>query len=131
MVPPMRDLLLVGAGGFLGAVMRYILTAWVAVRAAHWFGWESLPAGTLFVNVTGSFLLAVFSVWITSQGNWSQDLRLLVGTGFFGAYTTFSTFANEGIALWRTENAANGLFYIVLTNVLCLTQILRQLGYKE
>lgn len=131
MLPSIRDLLFVGLGGFLGANVRYMLTAWAAVRFEKWFGLASLPYGTLFVNVTGSFLLAVFGVWFAHQARWSESVRLLIGTGFFGAYTTFSTYANESVGLMRGEHGAEGLVYILLSNGLCLLAVLLGLWLGE
>lgn len=130
------NMLYVGIGGFLGANARYIIAGWLTTRFLQTTGWH-LPVGTAFVNVTGSFLLALFSVWVSRKGNFSPEFTLLVGTGFFGAYTTFSTYANESIALLtqRTPLASSvsttwqtGIAYIVLTNVLCLIGVLAGIG---
>lgn len=119
MIPNFTQLIFVGIGGFLGANARYILSAWIAVRMEQLIGKE-FPYGTLFVNATGSFLLAIFGVWVTKQTNWPEHMRLLVGTGFFGAYTTFSTYANESMILLKSENWPIGLGNIIANNVICL-----------
>lgn len=111
--------LFVGLGGFLGANARYILTLILTERLTNATGWE-VPFGTAFVNITGSFLLALFLFWAARSVGVDDRLRLLVGTGFFGAYTTFSTYANESINLITKEAWATGLGYIVMTNLLCL-----------
>lgn len=131
MLPPVREMLLVGTGGFLGANARYILTAWFAVRVEKWLGWTNLPYGTLFVNVTGSFLLAIVGVMIAREGRWSETTRLLIGTGFFGAYTTFSTYANESVGLIRQGDWTNGIGNMILTNGLCVVGVLLGLWIAE
>jgi CrcB protein len=114
------QLLYVGLGGFLGANARYLLSAWVDARLNRWLGLP-LPYGTLSVNVIGSVLLGAFLGWSVQRFDPIPDgVRLLVATGFFGAFTTFSTFANEGTALFRDERGAAALAYIGVTNGLCL-----------
>lgn len=109
----------VGIGGFLGANARYILSGWITRLVVEHLR-LTLPLGTLFVNVSGSFLLALFAVWAGSHLSLPHSLRLLIATGFFGAYTTFSTYANESIELIRGGNWLLGIGNIVLSNGLCL-----------
>lgn len=118
-----QALLWVGCGGFFGANARYILSLWLTQRLSEWSGWR-VPFGTIFVNVTGSFLLAFFLVWATQRGNVPQPVRFAVGTGFFGAYTTFSTYANESVDLIMGVEWRIGLVYIIASNVLCLLGVL-------
>jgi len=87
---------LVALAGGLGAVTRFVVDAFVAHRAPR----VGIPVGTIVINVTGSFLLA----WIT--GWWAfhtgdPGLRLVLGTGFLGGYTTFSTASVEAARLLR------------------------------
>ena len=88
--------LIVGLGGFLGANARYVLGGWIAER----FG-TSFPYGTLVINVTGSFLIGFFLALITDRFVVHPNWRLFFAIGFLGAYTTFSTFSFESIALFR------------------------------
>jgi CrcB protein len=115
-------MLFVGIGGFLGANARYLLSTWLTPALSDRFNWH-LPYGTAFVNVTGSLLLAVFMGWAGSRADLSESVKLLIGTGFFGAYTTFSTYSNESIRLITDDNWRTGLGYIVVTNVLCLVGV--------
>lgn len=119
----LQAFLYVGLGGFLGANARYILSLLITERAARASG-LALPFGTIFVNVTGSFLLALFTAWITQRSGIPDGVRLLIGTGFFGAYTTFSTYANESINLFSSNNSLFGWGYIIGTNLLCLFGVL-------
>jgi fluoride exporter len=118
-----EQMLFVGTGGFLGANARYILSEWIAVRIENLTGYP-FPYGTVFVNVIGSFLLAFFGVWVGKQINLPDNARLLVATGFFGAFTTFSTYANESINLIRDGNWFTGIGNIMLMNVLCLIGVM-------
>jgi CrcB protein len=87
------DLVLVGIGGFAGAVTRRVVDLWVSDRAQSAF-----PFGTLVINVTGSFLLGLLFVWATERDVLPASIRGPVLIGFIGAYTTFSTWMLES---WR------------------------------
>lgn len=114
----MDTLLYVGMGGFFGANARYLLTLWVNEALA--LRWGSFPYGTLFVNALGSFGLAVFAVWFSAKTGLPPQLRLLVGAGFFGAFTTFSTFANDSMAMLQGGATASFLLNLLLNNGCCL-----------
>jgi CrcB protein len=87
--------LLVGLGGFLGANARYVLARAIGTAVATRF-----PVGTFLINVTGSFLLGVLGTVVAAKLTpGSESLRLALGVGFLGAYTTFSTFEFETHAL--------------------------------
>lgn len=86
-------LLLVGAGGFLGAISRYLVDGWVATATGGGFPW-----GTLVVNLSGSFVLGLLFALSVERGVLPPDLRPPVLIGFIGAYTTFSTLTLE---TWR------------------------------
>src|SRR4051812_24686160 len=88
------DFLLIGSGAFVGANLRY----WVTNAFSTWMG-LAFPYGTLFINVSGSFLLGFVLTFIGSRLVADPNLRLLVGTGFLGGYTTFSTFSYDTVVL--------------------------------
>lgn len=125
----MQNMLYVGIGGFLGAITRYVLAGWVTQAFVARTNW-ALPVGTAFVNITGSFALALFLAWATHQVKFASEVRLLIGTGFFGAYTTFSTYANESISLWQTDWRL-GLGNMVLMNALCVLGVLLGLALAQ
>jgi len=85
---------------------------------------SAFPWGTLLINFSGSFLLAAFLGWSAHRINVDPRLRLLVATGFFGAYTTFSTYANESVALWQAGNWLGALGNVLGTNLVCLAGVL-------
>jgi CrcB protein len=93
----MTRLLVVGAGGFLGAIARYGMGLLVA---RYWTA--EFPLATFLVNVTGSFVLGLFSTLAAERLALDPLWRLLVATGFVGAYTTFSTFEYETHRLLQT-----------------------------
>jgi CrcB protein len=99
--------LLVAAGGAAGAVARYAMTLFVATF------WKSdFPLATLMINVSGSFILGFFSTFAAERAPIDPLWRLLIATGFVGAYTTFSTFEYETERL-----AANGAIAWGVLNV--------------
>lgn len=104
----MKHVLAVGAGGFLGAVARYLVSLGVARVWPHPF-----PLGTLLINVTGSFVLGWFTTWVAARAELDPAWRLLVATGFVGAYTTFSTFEYETRRL--SEAGLHGLALLNVT----------------
>lgn len=96
------QLLLVGLGGFGGAVLRWLVDGWVSERNPTAF-----PLGTLVINLTGTFALGVLFAWVIERNVLPPDVRLPLMIGFLGAYTTFSTFMLES---WRlVEEGAYGL----------------------
>jgi len=87
-------LLLIGLGGFAGAISRYLVDGFVADRTAGAFPW-----GTFAVNLTGSFLLGLLFAMTAERAILPADVRGPVMIGFIGAYTTFSTFMLESWVL--------------------------------
>lgn len=93
----MLNVLLVGAGGFVGSIGRYLLSGWVqnAVRQA----W--LPYGTLAVNVVGCLLIGLISGLAENREVFRPETRVLLLIGVLGGFTTFSTFGYETFNLAR------------------------------
>ncbi len=87
----------VGAGGFFGAILRYLLSEAVNSRA----GWQHLPAGTIAVNLLGSLIFGVLFFLVISKGVLSADHRFFMLVGLLGSFTTFSTFSHETFLLLR------------------------------
>jgi len=93
--------LLVGAGGFVGAAMRY-----VAGGVVHRLVAPSFPWGTFFVNVAGCFAIGFFAVLAGEKGALGPSGRLFWMVGVLGGFTTFSTFGYETFALAREGSHA-------------------------
>lgn len=109
----MTALVLALAGG-LGAVTRFVVDTFLARRNPF-----RTPLGTLVVNLTGSFLLGLLtSGFLTgSAHSTGATIRLVVGTGFCGGYTTFSTASVEAARLWSAEGRSVGARYAGVTLV--------------
>lgn len=78
----------VAAGGFLGSVSRYLVSDWIYS-----------PMDTFFVNVTGSFFLGLLIYYFEYAGSSSSHLKLFLGIGFMGSFTTFSTFIVQTVTM--------------------------------
>ena len=87
----MAKLMLVGAGGFLGSVLRYSVGLWIF----RFFEKPAAYAGTLAVNVCGCLLIGFLGGLAETRQIFSPEIRLLVFIGFLGGFTTFSTFGYE------------------------------------
>ena len=99
----------VAVGSAIGGNLRYWLGRWVEVRQ----GPGGLPWGTFIINVSGSLLLGLFAVWVGGKLDpASKTFYLLLGTGFCGGYTTFSTFELETYKLIRDGNWPAALAYV-------------------
>ena len=85
-----QNVLIVGIGGFAGAVVRYALAVWIGQAWGR-----SFPLGTFVINVSGSFLIGLLMTLFTERYSVDPAWRLLFVVGFLGAYTTFSTFEYE------------------------------------
>ena len=97
----------VGLGAAIGAVIRYLITIWWKKLRIDW------PLATLFINITGSFLLGI----LTKNFANNSSLMLLFEVGLLGGYTTFSTFNVELISMidekrWLTLAVYFGLSYL-------------------
>lgn len=105
------NVLVVAAGGAIGAVMRYGVNAGFAGRAAF-------PWATLAVNISGSLLFGFLAIWLSERLPMAAELRAFALVGVLGAFTTFSTFSFETLALLQegaiARAAANALASVVL-----------------
>jgi CrcB protein len=106
-------LLLVCAGGALGSGARYLVSTW----AARTLG-ADFPRGTLLVNVAGSFVLAV--VVALPATRLSPEVRLFLGAGILGGFTTYSSFNTETLALLEQGSTALGVANVAITVLGCL-----------
>lgn len=101
-----RLILLVGTGGFLGTVARFLTSRYFAAYFP-----SSFPYGTFVVNVVGCFLIGLI-YGISEKGNFmSTEWRLILTVGFCGGFTTFSAFAAENLAMLRDSELFNSFLY--------------------
>jgi fluoride exporter len=98
-------MLLVGFGGVFGAIARFLLGKWISTKAQFAF-----PFGTLIINIGGSFLLGILAT-LHINHEISDSIWLLLGTGFLGAYTTFSTFGYETLQMLERKAAKEAILY--------------------
>jgi len=106
------------AGAVAGAPLRYFLGSRVGAGE-----WGPFPAGTLFVNVTGCFLIGLILGLSEERGGLSREARLLLVTGFLGSYTTFSAFGWETYSLARGDEVARAAANVVLSVVLGIAAV--------
>ena len=111
-------IVLIGLAGAAGALSRYGIASVVGVR--------SFPWATLGINVAGSFALGVLLE--AGPGRMSDDARVALGVGFLGAFTTFSTFGYESIALIRDGRVGAATAYVVASVVVGLAAA--AVGYR-
>ena len=100
----------IAVGSAIGGVGRYLLGGLVQRLATGTF-----PAGTLFVNLTGSFLLGLILRYAVETPGVTPELRALLTVGFCGGYTTFSTFSYETARLMEAGDYRRALAYIALS----------------
>lgn len=112
----MLKCVLVGAGGFIGAVLRYLIGL-IPIKAN-----DSFPFKTLFINVAGAFMIGIITA-LAERKNINPNLVLMLQVGVCGGFTTFSTFAYETSGLMKNGNTAQAVIYAVLSVVLCVLAV--------
>jgi fluoride exporter len=103
-----RLLLLVGIGGFTGSILRYVISGAIQQLTQS----TSFSYGTLAVNVVGCLVIGILSQLAESYGLLTAETRALLITGVLGGFTTFSTFSNETMNLFRDSENLLGLINI-------------------
>lgn len=100
----MKQVLLIGAGGFVGAVLRYSISGYVQTHVTH----RGFPYGTLAVNLAGCFVLGLLSYFSTVHDVVNAETQAFVSVGLLGALTTFSTFSHETLTLLQSQQPGIG-----------------------
>jgi CrcB protein len=115
----MKAILLVGTGGFVGSVLRYLISGWVfRILDKPWF-----PVGTLAVNLVGCLAIGFLGGIAEQRRIFDQEFRLFVFVGILGGVTTFSAFAYESASLAHDARLAAALLNIVLQVVVGLLAV--------
>jgi CrcB protein len=116
----MVSTLIVGLGSAIGGMARYGCSLFLARLLGETFPW-----GTLFVNVSGSFVIGLFFALTSSGGRWlvSPDWRIFVTVGICGGYTTFSSFSLQTLALLRDGEWMQGSLNAIGSLVFCLAAV--------
>lgn len=114
----MNQLLIIAAGGSLGALVRFFLGSWIFVRLdqQHLNG----PLSTLLINVIGSLLMGIAYVVIAEKLQLSAEWRQFVMVGFLAAFTTFSSFSLDTLVLFESGNTLAAIAYIMTSVLLCI-----------
>jgi fluoride exporter len=105
-----NNILLVGLGGGLGSVARYLCQRWVSQLYPH-----SFPYGTLAVNVIGCLLIGIFWAFSLKHVTDAAQWKLFLMTGLCGGFTTFSAFTLEGINLLKEQRTGLFFWYVGLS----------------
>jgi CrcB protein len=110
----MLEIFAVGAGGFIGAILRHLISGWTQ-RA---FGESGFPIGTLVVNLVGCLIIGLLAGLTETREIFSPHIRLMIFIGILGSFTTFSTFGHQTHMLLRDGHliaaASSILLHIIL-----------------
>ncbi|MDQ3018240.1 MAG: fluoride efflux transporter CrcB [Bacteroidota bacterium] len=105
----MKLILVVGLGGFIGSILRYLVSHFFHQRAS-----TSFPVGTFIVNLVGCFLIGLlFASFLKYKP--SQEWQLFLITGLLGGFTTFSAFSQESFSMMNKGEYGMALSYILLS----------------
>lgn len=108
------NFLYIALGGSLGAVARYVVSTAIYANFK-----QTLPLGTLLVNSTGSLAIGFLFVLLEKAGG-NEAMKLVLITGFLGAYTTFSTYSLDTVRLFLDGKFLAGSVNFLLNNGICL-----------
>ena len=112
------NIILVGVGGLLGSIARYLTATYFTKLIANPF-----PFGTFAVNIVGCLVIGVI-YGLSARFNWlTPEWRLFLATGFCGGYTTFSSFALENMQLLQQANYTTFTLYSITSFVLGLAAV--------
>jgi CrcB protein len=114
-----KDVLWIALGAVVGANLRYAVSRWSARYLS-----ASLPYGTFLINVSGSFLLGFFLVWISERVLVDPRWRALVAVGFCGSYTTFSSYSFETFTLFEQGHYGMAVANFTANNLIALLGVI-------
>ncbi len=104
----MRAIVMVAAGGMIGAVLRYLVNVGVIKLAGQGF-----PLATMIVNILGSFVMGALVAAMALSWNANQEVRLFLAVGLLGSFTTFSTFSLDVFTLYERQAYMPLLLYVL------------------
>ncbi len=104
----MLTVLVIGLGGFLGAVLRYTVSGWMQ----RWSQELNFPHGTLIVNLIGCLLIGLLSQLVETKNLFNPEMRMFLFIGLLGAFTTFSTFGAETLNMISSNRIFSALLNI-------------------
>lgn len=113
-----RTILIIGLGGAIGSILRYLTSLLVARFWENYF-----PLATFITNFIGCFLIGLFIGILEKQQLANSDLKWLLITGFCGGYTTFSAFGYENFNLLQSQNFIMAFAYIALSVIMGLLAV--------
>jgi fluoride exporter len=116
----MRNLFIVGMGGFCGAILRYLVSGGIQ----RWSQSVDFPFGTMAVNLIGCLVIGMLSRLDEVRSVLSPEMRFFIMIGLLGAFTTYSTFSNEAINLMNDHRFQSALLYVGFHIVLGLAAVL-------
>jgi fluoride exporter len=111
--------IVIGCGGFIGAVLRYVLSG-VIQNLSHSV---SFPVGTLGVNLIGCYLIGIVACLAETHSLFSTEMRLFLLIGILGAFTTYSTFSNETLDILHHRETLLAILNIVFHVILGLLAV--------
>jgi len=118
-----KNILLIGLGGGIGSIARYLSQRWFAINYASTFPW-----GTFAVNIIGCFLIGLFWGLSFKSFDTNESWKLFLMTGICGGFTTFSAFTLEGIGLLKEQKT--GLFFSYMAASISIGLLATYIGMK-
>jgi CrcB protein len=110
------------AGGAVGSALRYLLGRALPVAAGGW------PWPTFVANLVGGLAMGLLAAWLLRAGALAEDLRLLLGVGLLGGFTTFSAFSLEMVTMIEHGQAGQAILYAIASVLLAMLAVYVGLG---
>ncbi len=112
-----RQIVLVGVGGLIGSILRYLLSLYVNTKATG----SLFPWGTFTVNIAGSLVIGIMFGYSLRNPVFEMNWRLFLATGICGGFTTFSAFSNESYLLLRQQHYGILFLYIAVSIIVSIS----------